>query len=88
MSKNVLEIISENIPFPEDFDMIKGKLEITVENGYINIFRQNKPEHGGTHTYYAYHPNEVCETSRGTSGPGICAYCGCTLFDGFNDTRE
>ena len=87
MSKNVLEVISENIPFPEDFDMLRGKLEISINNGYISITRRNKPEHGVCHTAYSYHPNEVCETSRGSSGPGICAYCGMTLFDGFNDER-
>ena len=53
MSKNVLEVISENIPFPEDFDMLRGKLEISINNGYISITRRNKPEHGVCHTAYS-----------------------------------
>lgn len=87
MSKNVLEVISENIPFPEDFNMLKGKLTISINNGCIEVVRQNSPEHGTCFFRGIYHPNEVCETSRGTSGPGICVYCGCTPFDSFNDER-
>lgn len=88
MPKNILEVISENIPFPEDFDMLRGKLTISIQNGRIEVVKQDKPEYGTSYFRGSYHPNVVCETSRGTSGPGICAYCGMTLFDSFNDSRE
>lgn len=83
--KDLLEVFNEQIPFPEDFDMLRGELLFSIKHGQIRVEIRNRPEEGISLFRGAYHPNEVCETSRGTSGPGICAYCGMTLFDSFND---
>ena len=85
--KDLTDIFNENIPFPEDFDMLKGELLFSIKHGQITVKIRNKPGHGMSFYRGTYHPNEVCETSRGSSGPGICVYCGCTLFDSFNDER-
>lgn len=39
-----------------------------------------KSRPGGRHYSGTYHPDVICETSRGTGGPGICKHCGRTLF--------
>lgn len=70
---NPIDILKENMPFPEDFDST-GKLVFSIDHGYIKFYCKNKEVEGSIESNHSYHPNGVCK------GKGICIYCGCTLF--------
>lgn len=72
--KNPIDILREQLPFPDDFDMHNGDLEFSIHHGYIKVEYRNSPEHGSSHFAGSYHPNDRCQ------GVGICVYCGRTLF--------
>ena len=72
---NPVEILKEQMPFPDDFDMKTGYLEFSILSGYVSIKVRNRPEHGMMESRFSYHPNSICE------GKGICIHCGCTLFN-------
>ena len=72
--RNPIDILKEQMPFPEDFDMITGTLRFSIENGYIRFYCENKPTHGSIESNQSFHPNYKCE------GGGICIHCGRTMF--------
>ena len=52
--------------------------------GYEKLDSKNVPKGqglAGGHSFSGvYHPDAMCENHRGDSGPGVCKYCGRTLF--------
>lgn len=70
-----IDVLKEQMGFPEDFDMKTGALHFSIVQGYVRFFCRNKPEHGSIESNYSYHPNGSCE------GKGICIHCGSTLFN-------
>ena len=52
--------------------------------GYEKLESKNLPNENGLaggHQYSGvYHPDGLCENHRGDGGPGVCKYCGRTLF--------